>query len=115
MCMKTLPTLTRFLPQIPTLSKTRNRLRLLHTGNEGAFLFSFSVLHEETLEPVYRMEIPVCIKNTNNPSAPGTTIVPKRKLDNGPVIGIASGTGFCCIYIKQVHDEQGNWFWKKGA
>lgn len=61
----------------------------------------FSVLHEETLEPVYRMEIPVCIKNTNNPSAPGTTIVPKRKLDNGPVIGIASGTGFCCIYISK--------------
>jgi len=27
--------------------------------------------------------------------------VPKRKLDNGPVIGIASGTGFCCIYISK--------------
>lgn len=61
----------------------------------------FSILHEETLEPVYRMEIPVCIKNTNNPSAPGTTIAPTRKLNNGPVIGIASGTGFCNIYVSK--------------
>jgi len=61
----------------------------------------FSVLHEETLEPVYRTGIPVCIKNTNNPKAPGTMIVPRRETRNGPVVGIASDNGFCCIYISK--------------
>lgn len=61
----------------------------------------FSVLHEETLEPVYRMGIPVCIKNTNNPQAPGTLIAPTREIKNNHVVGIASGTGFCTIYVSK--------------
>lgn len=61
----------------------------------------FSVLHEETLEPVYRKGIPVCIKNTNNPSAPGTMIVPERKAKNGPVVGIAADSGFCTIFVSK--------------
>ncbi len=61
----------------------------------------FSVLHEETLEPVYRGGIPVCIKNTNNPASPGTMIVKERKTKNGPVSGIAGDTGFCTIYISK--------------
>ncbi|MCX8132278.1 MAG: aspartate kinase [Clostridia bacterium] len=61
----------------------------------------FSVLHEETLEPVYRMGIPVNIKNTNNPSAPGTFIVPDRENTDGPVVGIASDKGFCSIYVSK--------------
>lgn len=61
----------------------------------------FSVLHEETLEPVYRMGIPVCIKNTNNPQAPGTFIVPGRETNDGPVVGIASDKGFCNLYISK--------------
>jgi aspartate kinase len=61
----------------------------------------FSVLHEETLEPVYRMGIPVCIKNTNNPASPGTMIVPFREKNEGPVIGIASDKGFCNLYISK--------------
>lgn len=62
----------------------------------------FSVLHEETLEPVYRMGIPVCIKNTNNPKAPGTLIAPSREVsEDNHVVGIASGTGFCTIYVSK--------------
>jgi len=61
----------------------------------------FSVLHEETLEPVYHMKIPVNIKNTNNPSAPGTMIVPQRESKDGPVVGIACDKGFCSIYISK--------------
>lgn len=65
----------------------------------------FSVLHEETLEPVYRKGIKVNIRNTNNPSAPGTFIVP----DNGdpayapicPVVGIAADKGFMTIHIEK--------------
>lgn len=61
----------------------------------------FSVLHEETLEPVYRMNIPVCIKNTNNPSAKGTFISPSRDQEQGHVIGIACDNGFCSIYVSK--------------
>lgn len=61
----------------------------------------FSVLHEETLEPVYRKGIPVCIKNTNNPSAPGTLIVTSRERTSQPVVGIAGDTGFCSIFVRK--------------
>jgi aspartate kinase len=61
----------------------------------------FSVLHEETLEPVYRKGIPVAIKNTNNPESKGTLIQAKRALKNGPVVGIASQGGFASIYISK--------------
>jgi len=61
----------------------------------------FSVLQEETLIPVYRAGIPVCIKNTNNPDAPGTRIVHNRKVTNGPVSGIACDYGFCSIYVSK--------------
>jgi aspartate kinase len=59
----------------------------------------FSVFHDEALIPAFRAGIPVQVKNTNNPSAPGTKIVNERKNTNGPVIGIASDEGFCSIYV----------------
>lgn len=59
----------------------------------------FSILHEETFEPVYRKKIPVHIKNTNNPSADGTLITPERDSTGSTVIGIASAKGFCSIYV----------------
>jgi aspartate kinase len=61
----------------------------------------FSVFHEEALVPVYHKGIPVRIKNTNNPSAPGTTIVKERRNITDPVVGIASDSGFCFIYISK--------------
>ena len=61
----------------------------------------FSVLHEETLVPVYRAGVPVCIKNTNNPSAPGTMIVLERKAASRQAVGIASDNGFCSIYVSK--------------
>lgn len=61
----------------------------------------FSVFHDEALEPVYRAGIPVCVKNTNNPAAPGTWIVAKRNHIEEPVAGIASDTGFCSINISK--------------
>ncbi len=59
----------------------------------------FSVFHDEALSPTFQAGIPVNVKNTNNPSAPGTKIVSERKNTNGPVVGIASDDGFCSIYI----------------
>jgi aspartate kinase len=61
----------------------------------------FTVLHDEALVPAFRAGIPVQIKNTNNPSAPGTKIVYERDNTNGPVIGIASDQGFCSIYVSK--------------
>ncbi|WP_420977036.1 aspartate kinase [Bacillus vallismortis] len=61
----------------------------------------FSVFHDEALIPAFRAGIPVQIKNTNNPSAQGTRVVNKRDNTNGPVVGIASDTGFCSIYISK--------------
>jgi aspartate kinase len=61
----------------------------------------FGVFHEEALVPVFYKGVPVRIKNTNNPSAPGTTIVKERRTNGFPVVGIASDTGFCFIYISK--------------
>ena len=62
----------------------------------------FSVLHEETLEPVYKAHVPVWIKNTNNPDAQGTLILPKREISlEQPVVGIACDTGFVSVFISK--------------
>jgi len=61
----------------------------------------FSVFHEEALEAVFRAGVPVGIKNTNNPSAPGTRIVHKRTHPIQPVAGIAAAGGFCQIYVSK--------------
>jgi aspartate kinase len=61
----------------------------------------FNVFHDEALIPAFQAGIPVNIKNTNNPMAPGTRIVKERHLTNGPIVGIASDNGFCTIYISK--------------
>jgi len=61
----------------------------------------FSVFHDEALEPVVRAGIPVAVKNTNNPAAPGTRIVPQRVVGEIPVVGIAATAGFCTIYVSR--------------
>ena len=61
----------------------------------------FSVFHDEALIPAFREGIPVQIKNTNNPSAPGTLIVAEKKPSYNNVVGIASDTGFTSIYISK--------------
>lgn len=59
----------------------------------------FGVFHDEAIIPAVHAEIPICIKNTNRPEAPGTLIVPERKYEQTEVAGIASADGFCAIYI----------------
>jgi len=62
----------------------------------------FTVLHEETLEPVFQRGIPVNIRNTNNPDAPGTLITPVRSQGfDIPLSGIAGDKGFCSININK--------------
>lgn len=61
----------------------------------------FSVLHEDALAPVYVKKIPVNIRNTNNPDAPGTFIVADSKAPKStfPVVGIAGDTGFLTLHV----------------
>jgi len=61
----------------------------------------FGVFHEEALMPSYKAKIPVVIKNTNNPSAPGTRITNNRSSNEQAVVGIASDEGFSMIYISK--------------
>jgi aspartate kinase len=59
----------------------------------------FSVFHDEALMPAFRRSVPVCIKNTNNPDAPGTMIVKERNHSTHPVIGIAADSGFSTLFV----------------
>jgi aspartate kinase len=61
----------------------------------------FGIFHDEALEPLYQVEIPVMIKNTNEPHIEGTKIVSKRALlKDIPVIGISCDVGFTAISVK---------------
>jgi aspartate kinase len=61
----------------------------------------FNVLHDEAVVPAVRAGIPIHIRNTNRPDAPGTTIVPEHRDVSARVVGIASDTGFCTIYVSK--------------
>ncbi|CDQ17881.1 aspartate kinase [Halobacillus karajensis] len=61
----------------------------------------FSVFHDEALIPAFKEKIPVCIKNTNNPSAPGTMIVSDLPERESHVVGIASDKGFLNLYVSK--------------
>jgi aspartate kinase len=59
----------------------------------------FGVLHDEAIIPAVLAGIPISIKNTANPEAPGTRILPEREFVHGEVVGIASDSGFCTIFV----------------
>ncbi len=61
----------------------------------------FSVLHDEALIPAYRGRIPLVIKNTNNPSHPGTRIVLEHSKQELPVVGISGDDKFVSINISK--------------
>ncbi len=61
----------------------------------------FSVFHDEALMPAFLRAVPVCIKNTNNPEAPGTMIVQDRDNSKQPVIGIAADDGFSTLFVEK--------------
>ncbi len=59
----------------------------------------FGVFQDEAIIPAVRAAIPINIRNTNRPEAPGTMIVHHRRARQGSVVGIASSSGFCTLYI----------------
>lgn len=62
-----------------------------------------TVLHEDSIFPVRFAGIPINIRNTNDPGAPGTMIVPSADgFDSGRVItGIAGKKGFSVLNIEK--------------
>ena len=59
----------------------------------------FGVFQDEAIIPAVKAAIPINIRNTNHPDAPGTMIVHHRRARQGSVVGIASSAGFCTLYI----------------
>ncbi|MDR3707670.1 MAG: aspartate kinase [Capsulimonadaceae bacterium] len=57
-----------------------------------------TVLHDEAVFPVREAGIPINIRNTNDPSAPGTRIVTTRDSSRHAVAGIAGRVGFSNVY-----------------
>ncbi|MDR1753593.1 MAG: aspartate kinase [Eubacterium sp.] len=63
-----------------------------------------TVLHEDCIFPVRSAKIPINIKNTNDPSAAGTMIVPESTEISDPpyiITGIAGKLGFSTINIEK--------------
>lgn len=69
----------------------------------------FSVFHHEAIRPAIMANIPIEVKNTNNPTAPGTLITKEKPLDANDVTGVAASHGFESIYISKylMNDEVG--------
>jgi aspartate kinase len=59
----------------------------------------FGVFHDEAILPAVKACIPICVRNTNRPEAPGTRVAPSRTYRGGDVVGVASSDGFCAIYV----------------
>ncbi len=70
-----------------------------------------TVLQEDSIIPVRRAGIAINIKNTNNPSAPGTLIVndDAAPLEDSTITGIAGKKGFKVIAVEKemMNDEVG--------
>ncbi|OGV67672.1 MAG: aspartate kinase [Lentisphaerae bacterium RIFOXYC12_FULL_60_16] len=61
----------------------------------------FGVFHDEAVVPAVEAGIPICIRNTNRPDAPGTWVKPERKFEPGRVVGIACGDGFATVFVSK--------------
>src|SRR5699024_9894847 len=59
----------------------------------------FSVFHHEALRPAIMANIPIEVKNTNNPASPGTLIAKEKPQEANDVTGMATSHGFESIYI----------------
>ena len=62
-----------------------------------------TVLHEEAIFPVRRCGIPINIRNTNDPAAPGTMIVPKAvsNVVSTVITGVAGKKGITAIHVEK--------------
>lgn len=60
-----------------------------------------TVLHDEAVFPVREAGIPIHIRNTNDPKAPGTRIVTTRDSSKSSIVGVAGRKGFATIFTEK--------------
>ncbi len=61
--------------------------------------FGAKVIYPPTIYPVYHKNIPILVKNTFNPDAPGTLITDKCSSKGKPIKGISSINDTCLVTI----------------
>lgn len=61
--------------------------------------FGAKVVYPPTIYPVFHSNIPVLIKNTFNPSAPGTLVTKESTASDKPIKGISSINDTCLITV----------------
>ncbi len=63
-----------------------------------------SVIHEEAMFPVMKAKIPINIRNTNEPSDPGTMILDDSRLEerDSVITGISGKKGFTIINVEKI-------------
>ena len=67
-------------------------------------IWGASVLHEEAIFPVRDKDIPIQIRNTNEPTAEGTIISDNKHLDEKQIVtGIAGKKISQLLRLKNVH------------
>ena len=71
------------------------------------------VLHEEATFPVREAGIPIHIRSTWEPDAPGTRVLPSREHGTAPVVGIAGRTGCSTIHIEKAMMNEGRGFGRR--
>lgn len=103
-----------FLMADPRIITNPHPIRVItyHELRELSYMGA-SVLHEDAIFPVRYAGIPINIRNTNQPDAQGTMIVPDSKHPSYEtkeiVTGIAGKKGFCIITLEKdrMNDEVG--------
>jgi aspartate kinase len=60
-----------------------------------------TVLHDETVFPVLEAGIPIQIRDTDDPAAPGTRVVTRISTGRSPIAGIAGRTGFSTVLVEK--------------
>ncbi len=59
------------------------------------------VFHDEAMFPVRAAEIPIHIRNTNQPEDAGTLILPSRELTERMIVGVAGRPNFSMLFIEK--------------
>jgi aspartate kinase len=60
-----------------------------------------TVLHDQAVFPVREAGIPIQIRNTNDPGAPGTRIVTTRDSSHSTIVGVAGRVGFSTVFTEK--------------
>jgi aspartate kinase len=61
-----------------------------------------SVFHEEAIAPVRSVGVPINVRNTNDPAAEGSMILPSRDSSTSPVAGISGKKPYRNLFIEKL-------------